>query len=112
MKRVIACIDRIPIWVWLFLATTQVGTLVAAPHRISDYDASILWTQNLPEFPGKDRFLAKYEKMKNEETFHIVGATILAPLFLVMGLRKWRRRRKPTSNGDTTEISAEGGHEA
>jgi hypothetical protein len=56
-----------------------------------------------PEFPGKDKSLANYEKMKNEETFHIVGATILAPFFLVMGLGKWWRRRTPRPPHDPAQ---------
>jgi hypothetical protein len=90
MGKLRTLISRIPWWVWLFLAATQVGTLIAAPFRISGLEKAL---QRMSNEPAEDRVREGFEKIVREERFRMASASFLAPLFLGAALWRWSRGR-------------------
>lgn len=90
MRRVSTWVRRIPVWVWLFLAATQVLTLVAAPARLSELTEAL---QRMPAVPAYAKVRAAFEESKRDNEIQVAGAAVLAPLFLGAALWRWLRRR-------------------
>jgi hypothetical protein len=98
MHRLISCLGRLPTWVWIFLAITQLGTLIAAPLRMSELSQALLKMPDRPEYADvREHFQENWR----DNRFQLASAAVLAPLFLGLGLWRWSRSRsnKGTKNG-------------
>jgi ferric-dicitrate binding protein FerR (iron transport regulator) len=94
MGRLVIWIRRIPLWVWVFLAATQVLTLGAAPYRLSRLEQAL---QRMPSEPAYAEVRERFEEIRREERFQLAGAAILAPLFLGLAFWRWSRSRSDTA---------------
>jgi hypothetical protein len=103
MQRLISWLGRIPMWVWLFLALTQVLTLVIVPYRLSELNQMLLETPDRPELADFQNHL---QKSWRDDRFQLASAAVLAPLFLGLGWWRWSQNRseksaKSASSGQT-----------
>jgi len=90
MHRLIIWLGRIPTWIWIFLAITQVGTLIGASHRMSELSQALLEMPNIPEYANvREHFQDSWR----DNRFQLAGAAVLAPLFLGLGLWRWSRNQ-------------------
>jgi hypothetical protein len=94
MHSLISWLGRIPLWVWLFLAVTQVGTLIAAPYRMSKLDHALLGMPDRPEYADVREH---FENTWRDNRFQLASAAVLAPLFLGLGWWRWLRYRSDKS---------------
>jgi hypothetical protein len=85
MRRIVTWVGRIPWWVWLFLAVTQLMALAIVPLQLSDLDQALL---EMPDTPEYAKVRAGFEIIRRDKRFQLDCAMILAPLFL--GATVWR----------------------
>jgi hypothetical protein len=98
MSKLRNWIGRIPWWVWLFLAVTQVLTLVAAPFRLAEGERVL---RRLPDHPAYVEMRARFEKYQRDEQIQFICATVLGPLFLGAAIWRWSSGR--ARSGQTVE---------
>lgn len=79
-NRAMNWIRRVPVWVWLFLAVTQVATIVGASIRLSDSEVRL----DDPEIQ------AVFDRFAREDRTKIIGASVAGSTFVVLGLWRWR----------------------
>jgi hypothetical protein len=90
MGRLGTWVGRIPLWVWLFLAATQVLTLVGALARLSRLERAL---QSMPDEAAYAKVREAFEEIRRDNRFQLAGAAILTPLFLSAALWRWSRGR-------------------
>jgi hypothetical protein len=81
LNRLCDGLNRIPVGVWLFLAVTQIGTIVGASVRSGK---SIYTPDSLP--------------ILNEEYRSIIMASILGTIFVGFSLLRWRFNKSDVAN--------------
>jgi hypothetical protein len=88
MRRLATWIGRIPVWVWLLLAATQVLTLLTVPQRLDLIEHQL---QKLPDAPDYAQLRTTYEEVRRDAELQLHAAMALAPLFIGMALWRWQR---------------------
>jgi hypothetical protein len=94
MKRVMAWLRRIPAWVWLILAISQVLTLVQRPFRISSLDEALARMPEQTEYAG---IRHAFQEIRQDCVNDLISAGILATIFLTLMFWRWSNSKKQST---------------
>jgi hypothetical protein len=76
MVRIVRWLKRVPLWIWLFVAASQVLTLAAKIYDIPDLDEAI---QRFGDEPAYAKLKSDFERIRWHTMKDLIGAAILAP---------------------------------
>jgi hypothetical protein len=81
MPDIVRWLRRVPVWVWLFLAATQILTVVGRLYELPHLDGAI---EAMNNNPAKVGVKSDFEDIRRERRRDLIGATILGPIFLAL----------------------------
>lgn len=95
MRKLKRWIQYVPVWVWLFLAATQILMLLVRPHELSELEQALVEMADKPAYakPAYAGVREAFEKVRKDKQFDLVSAAILAPVFLGLAAWRWHRGR-------------------
>jgi hypothetical protein len=90
MSKLVTWLVRIPVWVWLLLAATQVLNLIAGTHRLSTLGDAL---RKMPDSTFYVELREHIENIRRDEQFNLAVAAVFALVFLGLALWRWSRGR-------------------
>jgi hypothetical protein len=89
MTAISVWLKRVPFWVWLFLAVTQVVAIFYQASQITKLDESIAFVREHPQM-FRDHDLVE---MRGQALMYLVLAAVLYAIFGALTSCKWTSRR-------------------
>jgi hypothetical protein len=98
------CLKSVPLWVWIFVAASQVLSLCARLTELPDLNQAI---QRLADesaesanSPAIVEIKCAFERIRRQKRIDLVAAAFLAPLSTALAYWKWSSRRGSKANTD------------
>ena len=90
MRKVLALLKRVPVWVWLFIAVSSVATVAGQCHDLRDLNRSI---NQLGNEPAEIRIKFVWESMYWKGRRQVLTGLILGPVSTGLAYWKWSSTR-------------------
>ena len=91
MGQIVRWLRCVPVWVWLFVAATQIVTLVA---RSQDLPTLVKAIQAMSNVPADAELKSRFEEIRRDRCRDLIAAAILAPMSLALACWAWSARRR------------------
>jgi hypothetical protein len=103
-------IERIPLWLWCFVALTQVISLLVLPFQLPQKRIRLQEMSNDSRLPPDIREV--FEKEYERDLFHLKMAGVLTPLSIWIVVRRIRNRRQCSSIAVSSPAKPDGPKES
>lgn len=106
MRRILRFFKKVPIWVWLFVAASQVLTLCIIPRQVSQLNDSI---QRFGANPLYADLKSRFEDIRRGKQNKLFAAAILCPVSIGLAFWKWSSRdaHAPAADVSSTDLVVE-----
>jgi hypothetical protein len=96
MTTVARWLGRIPTWVWLFIATTQVLTVLDRSFDLPQLDEAIQQMSQQPAYaqPELAKIKTSFERFRGRKYGERIFATIVASVSIGLAFWSWSQRRR------------------
>lgn len=95
MARLLRWFQRVPVWVWLLLAATQLATIIGAASRVSDLSRALV---EMPDDEPYQDVGAKFRELLWDNQEQLVLAAVAGVQFLGLAIVRIVIKRGSTAS--------------